>query len=939
MRNIKKIITTLSAVVLCLQLTGNRLETAKIVKAQVLQKEAAQDTIPLQTACGRDNTYVQEIGGTWKFGGKQMSVENALKADYTLWEDVTIPHTWNAKDGEDGGSNYLRTSYWYHKDFNVETLDGKRIYMEFTGVNTKTDVYINGKSAGDKHKGGYTTFRYDITELVKAGSNVMDICTDNTYDQEIAPISGDFNMYGGIYRRVYMITTNDVHIELDNNGSSGIFLKTGNMRSKERPESLGSFTLETNIINSSDKDRTVHVVTTVTGKNAPETITDEVTIPSGQKITYTKDITIKEPVLWEGINYEKGADNSNAGYQYNISVEIKEGTEVLDKVSEKTGFRYFYIDPGKDGTGEDSTGFYLNGKPYPLRGVNRHSYIAGAGSAMTEEQHKKDMEILTELGANAIRLCHYPQTDYFYDLCDENGIIVWTEIPVVNEIRVSGAFAENTKKQLEELVKQQYNRPCVCFWGLENEIGNGASLTNPKANPNLAGAKKLLNELDTLAHTLDTTGRYTTQAVNRYYSMDQNKPGSVDTDFDNNTGWKSDIIAWNIYPGWYPDANFHGTFEEVMKRKNPLDSRPMGISEYGWGANVTQHENNPVLGQNNLSAGGKWHPEEYQNIMNEEAISYINQHNELWGTFYWVMFDFAVDSRNEGSQPALNDKGLVTADRSVKKDSFYLYKANWNKKENFTYITSRRWTERNDAYTYVKVYSNCDEVELFIDGKSLGKMKSNGNGVFITDNIVLKNGNTVIKTIGTCVNNTNTYEDTCTWEYHTLPFNTCDIEVLGDKFVYDGTTQTPGVIVTAPDGTFLSEGTGYTVSYKNNQNTGKATVIIQGKGNYTGKVTKSFYIVPKSVKQLKVVNPKTQNIKVSWKKDSQADGYEITYTLNKKMSGNKKTVSINSKNTTNKIISGLEKGKTYYIKIRAYKNISGKKYYGAFCKTVKIKCK
>ncbi|MCI8770688.1 MAG: DUF4982 domain-containing protein [Lachnospiraceae bacterium] len=343
-------------------------------------------------------------------------------------------------------------------------------------------------------------------------------------------------------------------------------------------------------------------------------------------------------------------------------------------------------------------------------------------------------------------------------------MIVWTEIPLVNEVRASDEFKQVTKNQLTELIAQQYNRPSVCFWGLENEIGNGQSLTDAKANDNLAVAKSILFDLDNLTKELDTTGRYTTQAVNRDYSMDKNNPDSVNKDFDTNEGWKSDTVAWNIYPGWYPDANFYGTFEDVMKRKTELDSRSMGISEYGWGANVDQHEAYPELGVNNLTAGGTWHPEEYQNLMNEEALAYINNHDELWGTYYWVMFDFAVDSRNEGSQPALNDKGLVTANRKTKKDSFYLYKANWNKKDSFTYITSRRWTERDSSETYVKVYSNCDQVELFVNNTSLGQMQPKGNGVFLMENVPLAVGDVVVKAVGSYEGGSEQYTDTCTWK-------------------------------------------------------------------------------------------------------------------------------------------------------------------------------
>ena len=780
----------------CNQLDANKWQVASIYEMEVYGTEkivtpdnpeqpGTEDNIALQTASGRDSAYAQEIDGQWQFGGRGMSETNALNANRTSWSKVTIPHTWNASDAEDGGGNYVRDSYWYHKEINVTAeMMQKRVYIEFLGANTQTTVYVNGQKAGDTHKGGYTAFRYDITDKVKAGTNTLDVCVDNKYTQTIAPISGDFNMYGGIYRRVYLITVDDVHIDLEKNGSSGLVLKTGNMRSKEKPADLGKFNIQADVVNDSNASKEVKVVATVKGDNAPAPIEKTITIPANGKVSFDQTCTVNNPTLWEGIRYDKNADDSKVGYQYEVTLEIRDGEKVIDKVSDKLGFRYFWID--SQDNGESGEGFFLNGKKFPLRGVNRHSYLKSVGSAMTEEQHKNDMEIIKELGVNTIRLCHYPQTDYFYDLCDENGMIVWTEIPVVNEVRASDEFKNITKQQLTELISQQYNRPSVCFWGLENEIGNGQSLTNATANQDLAAAKQILFDLDKLAKELDATGRYTTQALNRDYGMDQNDPDSVNKDFNTNVGWKSDIVAWNIYPGWYPDANFYGSFDDVMKRKTAGDSRSMGISEYGWGANVNQHEAYPELGVNNLTAGGSWHPEEYQNLMNEEALAYINAHDELWGTFYWVMFDFAVDGRNEGSQPALNDKGLVTADRKIKKDSFYLYKANWNKKDSFVYITSRRWTKRENSDTYIKVYSNCDEVTLSVNNQELGKMESKGNGVFLMEDVSLPHGNVEIKAVGKNKDSQETYPDTCTWQRE----NSNKADLASKVFAVDTTAKT-----------------------------------------------------------------------------------------------------------------------------------------------------
>ena len=317
-------------------------------------------SVPIQTASGRDEAYVKEINGEWLFGGKGLSDADALKADYMSWQKVTIPHTWNDKDGEDGGGNYERTKYWYHKEIDItEEMLKKHIYIEFLGSNTQTTLYVNGEKAGDTHQGGYTAFRYDITDKVKMGKNQLDVSVDNTYTQTIAPISGDFNMYGGIYRRVYLITVDDVHVDLNEYGSSGLALKTGNMRSQTAPADLGEFDICANLVNDSDSDKIVTVVATVTGDNAPTPITKQVTIPKNGKVSFTEHCKVENPTLWEGIRYEKGADNTKVGYQYKVTLEVKDGDTVIDKVEDKLGFRYFWIDSKENG--ESGEGFFLNG--------------------------------------------------------------------------------------------------------------------------------------------------------------------------------------------------------------------------------------------------------------------------------------------------------------------------------------------------------------------------------------------------------------------------------------------------------------------------------------------------------------------------------------------------------------------------------------------------
>lgn len=706
-----------------------------------------------QTASGRGAEYVTELREGWKFGGKD---EDAYLEDYddSRWDEVSLPHTWNAADGADGGNNYERSAFWYRRLLEVDApLTGKRVYLEFLGANQQTDVYANGlhvKLSGNElytHSGGYTAFRYDLTDYLREGQNVLAVQVSNAYTEKTAPISGDFNMYGGLYRRVYLVTVDDVHVDLSNYGSSGLFLTTPNVRGLDKPQGFGTLNIKADIVNEGTLERQITVTAHIEGDNAPEDITREFTVPAGGLAAFNENAFVQDPHLWNGVDYSGNKDNTDTGYRYTVTLTVSEGGNVVDAVSDKVGFRYFYV--------SNTSGFFLNGEPYPLRGVNRHQYKEGKGSALTEADHEEDMALILELGANTVRLSHYPHTDYFYDLCDENGIIVWTEIPLVNDLGSSQSFIDTTKSQLTELIRQQYNRPSVCFWGLENELSN-------RQRNAYTNTKELLFDLDELAHSEDPSGRYTTQAVNVDAAMDGNNPSVLNSSTAKN-GWKSDLIAWNIYPGWY--SEHQGTFQQTADEKLAGDSRPMALSEYGWGASTEQHEQYPELGERGLLSGGDWHPEEYQSQMHEEALKYINEHDELWAAYVWAMFDFDVDARNEGDRIAQNDKGLVTNDRLTKKDSFYLYKANWNQREPFVHITSSRYTDREFErdITYVKVYSNCESVELFHNEKSLGNMRSLGNGVFIIYGVDFEYGENIFQAVGT--KGDMTCEDSCVWKW------------------------------------------------------------------------------------------------------------------------------------------------------------------------------
>jgi hypothetical protein len=618
------------------------------------------------------------------------------------WEQITIPHTWNATDAQDGGNNYLRTIGWYRKILAwQDNFIGKKIYIEFLGANSKAECFINGISVG-MHRGGYTAFRFDITDQLTTGDNVIAVKVDNRHDEAIAPHSGDFSFFGGIYRKVSLVVTDPLHIDLMDNGASGLYLSTKNVS-----EASAGLEIKSKIVNDALTAQEVSIQAVlrnpdtfagIAGITNPaftvenmhpggtiETVSETLTINPGEFYEFKKDIVLTHPHLWNG---------KTDPYRYLVDLTISRSGQVIDHVSQYIGFRYFEA---------KTNGFFLNGKEYLLRGVNRHQDRKNMGNAITEKEHEEDFSIIYEMGTNAIRLAHYPQDPYIYDLCDRYGIIVWAEIPMVNSVAYVGNvlnedFKAVTKSQLRELIRQQYNRPSICFWGLQNEVSNDATI--------------LMTELNDLAHTEDSS-RLTTQAVH------------------NHEAWDSDLIAWNKYPGWYEGGRLSYHLSGTGS-----NNRPKGVSEYGAGGSIYQHEINP----NQPSHNGTWHPEEYQNKVHEEAIIDISK-SKAWCTFLWNMFDFASDYRAEGDQYGINDKGIVTYDRKVKKDSYYAYKVNWST-EPTVYIASRRYTDRQESITPVTVYSNCESVELFVNEVSQGIIQREDTecGFFKWSDIALEAG-------------------------------------------------------------------------------------------------------------------------------------------------------------------------------------------------------
>jgi beta-galactosidase/beta-glucuronidase len=653
--------------------------------------------------------------GDWKFAAN-VTDNRPASPDYqeNAWQMVSLPHTWNNLDAQDGGDNYLRTTGWYRKTLAwQEAFEGKRLFIECLAANMQAECYVNGSLVGT-HKGGYTAFRFDITDkLVKTGDNRIAIKVDNRYSEEIAPLTADFSFFGGLYRKAYLIITENVHFDLEDCGASGLYLTPKNVSEKS-----GEVEVRSKIINTTGSEQIVAVTVALsepeiftevadikpdfdpkemkTGREVCFSIRKNIVVPAGGSFDFSETLSVKNPKLWAG---------REAPFRYRVSMTLTGQNGALDEVSDYTAFRYFKA---------TKEGFFLNGKAYPLRGVNRHQDRKNLGNAITEKEHNEDFALIYRMGANAVRLAHYPQSPYFYELCDRYGLVVWAEIPFVDHVGKAETFAEVTKTQLRELIRQQYNRPSICFWGLQNEVKTQYdSVMRP-----------LMAALNELAHAEDPA-RYTVQATNH----------------DVGARWPSDLIAWNSYPGWYGG----GSLGEIFDEKEAKSDRPVGFSEYGYGANVEQHEAVPQRPKQN----GPWHPEEYQSLMHEKAIVDIHRRPRIWGTFLWNMFDFAVDKRDEGGQPGINDKGLVTYDRKTLKDSYFAYKVNWNPEPEI-YIAGRRNTVRSEAVTPVTVYSNCDGAELFINGQSLGiKRKTEAEcGFFRWENVPLAAGGNRVRAVG-----------------------------------------------------------------------------------------------------------------------------------------------------------------------------------------------
>ncbi|MCI5872856.1 MAG: glycoside hydrolase family 2 TIM barrel-domain containing protein [Clostridiales bacterium] len=591
----------------------------------------------------------------WAFSKEATAVPQQMPEK---WYWVNLPHTWNAIDGQDGGNDLYRGTAYYANILKKSELPAADLYyLEFRGANASADVYVNGKKLAS-HDGGYSTWRVNMTEALTGEENLVVVAVDNGVNDRVYPQNADFTFYGGLYRNVNIIAVSESHFDLDYYGGPGI---------KVTPEITGKdakVEVEVFLTNAKAGQKLVYTVKDKDGKTlAEKTVSAEET---------KAVIDIPAVHLWNG---------RKDPYLYTAEVVLVEGEDALDNVSARFGCRTYQIDPER--------GFILNGEEYPLRGVSRHQDRWGIGNALLPEHHEEDMELICEMGATTIRLAHYQHDQYFYDLCDEKGLVIWAEIPYISSHMPTGR--ENTISQMKELVVQNYNHPSIVVWGLSNEITmTGAS------TPDLLENHNILNDM---VHEMDKT-RLTTMAV---VSM---------CDIHDPYIQIPDTISYNHYFGWYGgDTSMNGPWLDNFHKEFP--NIPIGMSEYGCEA-LNWHTSDPQQGD---------YTEEYQAYYHEELIKQLFSRKYLWATHVWNMFDFGADARNEGGENGQNHKGLVTFDRKYKKDSFYAYKA-WLSDEPFVHICGKRYIDRVEDTTKVTVYSNLPEVELFVNGKSLGKLKA-----------------------------------------------------------------------------------------------------------------------------------------------------------------------------------------------------------------------
>ena len=661
-----------------------------------------------------------DLGQGWRFQqGGQPSDPLAPAFNDQDWKQVSLPHTWNQlgeyKTARSAATNNYQGVGWYRLRFQSPGgLDGKRAVLQFDGVGTIAEIWLNGKYVG-RHDGAYSRFRFDVSSFLAAqGDNVLVVKADNSKPKagsstaNVLPIAGDFFPYGGIYRGVSLIVAEPTHIDLLDHGGPGVYASVASVSDKS-----AAIDVLTKLRNDAGKARDIKVVATIRDDKGVEvaSVSAPAKLDAANGGSVRQTLTVPNPRLWQG-----RADP----YLYKVVVELRAGTKILDRVEQPLGIRTFRMDPDK--------GFFLNGKSVPLHGVSRHQDRLGKGWALSDADHVEDMDLIQEVGANTIRFAHYQHAPKWFELADQRGMIVWAEIPYVSAASFTGTtptpeIVDNARQQLLELIRQNYNHPSVVTWGVGNEIDSYSIFTRKPVK-----ARDLLRNLHDLAKQEDPT-RPTTFA-----DCCTDSPFGGPADAEQLVG-VTDLAGFNRYAGWYSHMPKDlATILDALHTRFP--TMPMSVSEFGAGGALTQHSDNALGGK--INAFGRPHPEEYQSWVHEESWRVLNARPYLWASWLWNMFDFASDFRVEGDAIDLNDKGLVTYDRKTRKDAFYFYKANWSS-EPVVHINGRRYVNRAYPVMDVRVYSNAETASLKVGDTDLG-MRPCPERVCVWQNVPLKPG-------------------------------------------------------------------------------------------------------------------------------------------------------------------------------------------------------
>lgn len=647
------------------------------------------------------------IDNGWKFFKGDVSGAQAPSFNDGGWSDVNLPHTWNNIDGENGGT-YYRGIAWYRLHYMVPaSAAGRKLYLQFDGASLVADVYVNGTYLGE-HQGGFATFRFDATSALKVDApNVIAVKVNNASSTNIPPHNGDFTVFGGLYRDAHLVITDKVHMQMDDYGSSGLFLRQTNVSSASANLRV---TAEAWNDNGTPQNVTLNTMIVDATNRVVQTLSSTQLIAANTGSTFVQTTTLAHPHLWDG-----RADP----YLYRVYAQLQVGTSVRDVVSAPLGFRSYSIDP--------NNGFFLNGHYLDLHGVNVHQDHIDQGWAISTAEQDQDFSLMTQMGVNVIRTSHYQHAQRFYDNADANGVIIWSEQPIIGSIINSAAFTQSAKQQMTEMIRQNYNHPAIIFWSIANEVGNDAN-TNT-----------LLQALNDVAHTQDPD-RITTLASN-------STPGNAESKH-------TDTLGYNRYSGWY-GGSYNDIGGYLTSTHQSFPNMSFALSEFGAGASVFQHQDPPTQ----PVASSNFHPEEWQALFHEAYWQALKARPYVWGKFVWVMFDFSSAGRHEGDHAGRNDKGLVTYDRQTCKDAYYWYKANWTNTP-FVYITDRRFVNRTLPTANIKIYANTSSVTLTVNGVSLGT-KISSNHIFLWPNVALHAGNNMVQANST--QNGNIYQDTVTW--------------------------------------------------------------------------------------------------------------------------------------------------------------------------------